>query len=73
MNPYEKKPPRPKKKAPQSNCETCVHFDWDDWLEDYVCTQDLDEDEMARYLAGRFQSCPYYRFYDEYKSVQKQN
>ena len=62
-----------RKKAPQSNCETCVHFDWDDWYEDYVCKQDLDEDEMVRYLAGNFASCPYYRFYDEYKSVQKQN
>ncbi len=63
---------KPIKKAPQSNCETCVHFDYDEWYEEYVCTQDLDEDEMVRYLAGTFSSCPYYRFYDEYKSVQKQ-
>lgn len=61
------------KKTPQAACETCVHFDWDDWYQEYVCTQDLDEDEMVRYLAGSFSACPYYRFYDEYKSVQKQN
>jgi hypothetical protein len=27
---------------------------------------------MERFLAGRNHSCPYYRFYDEYKSVHKQ-
>ena len=69
----QKKPPVKKKQAPQSNCETCVHYDWDEEYEDYVCMQDLDEDEMIRYLQGSFSSCPYYRFYDEYKSVQKQN
>ena len=64
---------KPKKKAPVSNCESCVHYDYDEFVQDYVCMQDLDEDEMARYMAGRNASCPYYRFYDEYKSVQKQN
>ena len=39
----------------------------------YGCTMDLDEDEMVQYLTGRSAACPYYRFYDEYKSVQKQN
>lgn len=61
------------KRTSQAACETCVHFDWDDWYQEYVCTQDLDEDEMVRYMAGNFSTCPYYRFYDEYKSVQKQN
>ena len=32
----------------------------------------LDEDDMVRFLSGRTASCPYYRFYDEYKSVHKQ-
>ena len=60
----------PKKQA--SNCESCVYYDYDEDYEEYVCTMNLDEDEMVRFLAGRTQSCPYYRFYDEYKSVQKQ-
>ena len=34
---------------------------------------DLDEDEMGDLLGGNQSSCPMYRFYDEYKSVQKQN
>ena len=40
--------------------------------EEYVCTARLDQDEMERFLTHKTRSCPYYRFYDEYKSVHKQ-
>ncbi|MBQ8311091.1 MAG: hypothetical protein IJX80_08790 [Clostridia bacterium] len=56
-----------------SNCEDCVFYDYDEDLDSYVCTMNLDEDEMVRFLSGKNQTCPYYRYYDEYKSVQKQN
>ena len=62
--------PNPKKKI--SNCESCVFYDYDEDYDSYECQMNLDEDEMVRFLSGRTQSCPYYRFYDEYKSVQKQ-
>lgn len=55
-----------------TNCESCVHYDFDEDVDAYVCTRNLDEDEMERFLAGRNRACPYYRFYDEYKSVHKQ-
>ena len=61
------------KKAPASNCESCVYYEYDPDADAEVCTVDLDEDEYAGYLSGRTGSCPYYRYYDEYKSVQKQN
>ena len=61
-----------KKKQPK-NCESCVYYDYDDQLDSYVCTVNLDEDEMVDFLGGHSNSCSYYRFYDEYKSVQKQN
>jgi hypothetical protein len=32
----------------------------------------LDEDEMIDFLGGNTRTCPYYRYYDEYKSVHKQ-
>ncbi|MDD7675040.1 MAG: DUF6472 family protein [Eubacteriales bacterium] len=55
------------------NCESCEYYDYDeDWGEN-VCRVELDEDEMLRFLTGTNSSCPYYKFYDEYKSVQKQN
>lgn len=60
-------------KNEQSNCESCVFFDYDEEYDCYVCTMNLDQDEMGRFLEGQTRSCPYYRFYDEYKSVQKQN
>lgn len=55
-----------------SNCEDCVFYDYDEDWDTYVCTMNLDEDEMVRFLSGTTRACPYYRYYDEYKSVQKQ-
>lgn len=55
------------------NCDSCVYYDLIDDDGTYGCTMDLDEDEMVQYLTGRSAACPYYRFYDEYKSVQHQN
>lgn len=61
-----------KKKKTEARCEDCLYFDYDEEYEDYVCKMSFDEDEVIRYLSGK-NTCPYYRFYDEYKSVQKQN
>ena len=54
------------------SCESCVFYDYNEDWDTYTCQMNLDEDEMARFLAGHTQACPFYRFYDEYKSVQKQ-
>ena len=56
-----------------SNCEDCVHYDYNEETEAYECNQDLDEDELVRFLKGDNANCPYYRYYDEYKFVRKQN
>lgn len=70
----EKRQKSPAKRiTPPSNCESCEHYDYDEEWDEYVCKIDLDEDEMTRFLSGNCRSCPYYKFYDEYKSVQKQN
>lgn len=55
-----------------SNCESCEFYDYDEELDAYVCDLRLDEDEMVDFLGRNTKSCPYYRFYDEYKSVHKQ-
>ncbi len=57
----------------EPRCEDCLYYDYDAEYEEYVCTMSFDEDDAVRYLAGKSQRCPYFRFYDEYKSVQKQN
>ena len=67
----EKKPTLKKQRV--SNCETCEFYDYDEEYGENVCIMKLDEDEMVNFLMGNTNYCPYYRFYDEYKSVQKQN
>ena len=59
--------------SPGSRCESCVFFEYDEEFDDDICTLNLDEDEYLRYISSKNQSCPYYKFYDEYKSVQRQN
>lgn len=54
-----------------TNCESCAYYTYDD--DCYVCTMNLDEDEMHRFLMGTNSSCPYYRNGDEYSLVRKQN
>lgn len=55
-----------------SSCESCEYYDYDEFTETYSCTLSLDEDEMGKFLMGEVSGCKYYKFYDEYKSVQKQ-
>ena len=55
-----------------ASCESCEFYQYDDYTESYSCTLSLDEDEMADFLGYRANECKYYRFYDEYKSVNRQ-
>lgn len=56
-----------------TNCESCEFFDYNEDTDAYECRVNLDEDDLFRFMSGQNRECPYYRFYDEYKSVQKQN
>lgn len=55
------------------NCQNCLYYDYDEEWDQEICTLDLDEDEMERLANSRFSGCPYYRFFDEYQMVRKQN
>jgi hypothetical protein len=57
----------------KANCEYCEYFDYDEELDANVCTLNLDMDEMVNFMTGQTRDCPYFKFYDEYKFVQKQN
>lgn len=61
-----------KRKDGGGRCESCEFFDYDEEWEEYVCSISLDEDEMIDFLGRNTGRCPYYRYYDEYKSVHKQ-
>lgn len=60
------------KPSSSCSCDFCVHYDWDEDGEYYVCNMELDEDEMLHFLKGNFSNCPYYQPYDEYKIAKKQ-
>ena len=60
-------------KRMKSNCEMCQYYDYDEEYDTNVCVLDLDEDEMAQFVTYSNRDCPYFKFYDEYKFVQKQN
>ena len=68
---YSENVPR-KEEIVMSNCETCMNYEYDEEYEYYVCTKNLDEDEMYRFVKGEFKDCPYYQFGDEYQIVRKQ-
>lgn len=59
-----------------SLCEDCEYYDYvlDDESGEMECKADLDEDDYRNLLLGEGNgSCPYFKAYDEYKTVRKQN
>lgn len=57
----------------EKKCESCEFYDYDESAGEERCLMALDEDDMANFLSSSVRECPYYRFYDEYKTVRKQN
>ncbi len=55
-----------------AKCEECEFYSYDEETETYTCTQNLDMDEMERFSYGSTRDCPYFRYYDEYKSTHRQ-
>lgn len=41
-------------------CEDCVYYAYDEEYDDYVCEQDLDEDELYALMERRSNACPFY-------------
>jgi hypothetical protein len=62
-----------KKQKKTTPCESCAYYDVIDEAGTLGCTIDVDEDELYRERQGGRGGCPYYKFYDEYKSVRRQN
>lgn len=61
-----------KKKKSVSRCECCIYYEFDENFGCMSCGLTLDEDE-AYHFSRPDSVCPYFQWYDEYKSVQKQN
>ncbi|MFY9197987.1 MAG: DUF6472 family protein [Acutalibacteraceae bacterium] len=60
-------------KSNTASCDNCVHYEYDEFCDCYCCTINLDEDEMQRFLSSSSFNCPYFKFYDDYSMVRKQN
>lgn len=56
-----------------ANCESCIHYIYDEYYGTYACEADLDEDEMGRFLTYAVSECSYFQLDDEYQIVRKQN
>ena len=55
-----------------SNCEDCVHYDYDEEADVTFCNMDLDEDELERFLRSANTACPFYRRGDDYSTARRQ-
>lgn len=53
-------------------CEMCVHFDFDEEIEESFCSIAFDQDEISRYYTDSKYKCPYFKLYNEYDTVKKQ-
>lgn len=56
----------------KTNCEDCQFLDYDPETDSSYCDQDLDEDEMERFLRAAADACPYYKPGDDYATARRQ-
>lgn len=57
----------------QSSCEYCMNYAYDEEYECYLCSVDMDEDEVMSLYTNKRKGCPYFRMGDDYTIVRKQN
>ena len=56
----------------KSRCENCRFFEYDEETGSSCCSQDLDEDEMERFLRAAADACPCYKPGDDYETSRRQ-
>jgi len=57
----------------KTDCDSCVHFVYDEEWDCYECEVSMDEDELMRFMQDKSYHCRYYRLGDDYAVVRKQN
>lgn len=55
-----------------TNCDFCAYNEYDEEDEEYYCSVNMDEDDMARFIQSSYKSCPYFKSGDEYQVVRHQ-
>lgn len=56
----------------KNRCDDCMNYIYDEDLDQYICLVDLDQDEMEDFLSYATETCPYYKFMDDYVLARKQ-
>jgi hypothetical protein len=56
----------------KTQCDYCLYLAYDEGTEDYYCSLNLDQDEVAKLTYSTHNSCPYFRMGDDYTIVRKQ-
>ena len=56
----------------QTCCDFCAYNEYDEEDEEYYCSVNMDEDDMARFIQSDYRECPFYKSGDEYKVVRHQ-
>lgn len=54
------------------DCENCLYGDYDDETDSIECTFSIDEDDYRRWLVQKPETCPFFRYNNEYKIVNRQ-
>ena len=55
-----------------TNCEDCLHYDYDEEEDVCFCNVDLDEDEMERFLRGDSRRGPFYQRGEDSPTARRQ-
>ena len=50
-------------------CDFCAYNEYDEDDEEYYCSVNMDEDDMARFVQSSYKRCPFYRSGDTGLSV----
>ena len=53
-------------------CDYCAYNAYDEDEEEYYCSVNLDEDDMARFMSHKYKKCPYFKNGEEYRVVRHQ-
>ncbi|MCQ2462613.1 MAG: DUF6472 family protein [Clostridia bacterium] len=56
-----------------NSCDYCLNNEYDEELDDYVCSVEMDMDDMERFSYSQNRECPFFRINNEYKIVERQN
>ena len=56
----------------QTSCDYCAYNEYDEVADEYFCSVNMEEDDMAKFVQSSYKNCPFFKSGDEYKVVRHQ-